>query len=407
MSVIDVLLQHKKAGELFYDKSRMEYGFNYTRECDPISLTMPYQKSSYIWKHHLHPIFEMNLPEGYLFEVFKNHLQKEFGYIDEFLIFSFIAPNIESRLNFKSEFDKTAFAAVDLNEVLQNDTEDTFLRLVRVFLSRNAVSGIQPKTLALIKDKENLPLKEYIIKTWGEEYPRLAENEYFCMQAVSKAGVMIPVVRMSEHKKFLLVEKFDFNKKSGEFRGFEELLVLMGKNRNRKYSGSYEQVAKFVYAVSTDKIFSMEQLFKTIVMCYLLRNGDAHLKNFGVLYDSSFTDIRLAPAYDIVTTTAYIFNDKPALTMFGKKVWWGKADLIRFGTEHCYLSPRQAASMYALCLQAVSDTLAELKNYMKLAPDFVPVATRILDSWQSSLSGKSQKELSNEIIRNWRADKKA
>ena len=96
MSGIDVLLQNKKSGELFYDKSRMEFGFNYTKESDPISLTMPYQKSSYIWKYHLHPIFEMNLPEGYLFEVFKNYLQKEFGYIDDFLIFSFIAPKMRS-----------------------------------------------------------------------------------------------------------------------------------------------------------------------------------------------------------------------------------------------------------------------------------------------------------------------
>lgn len=407
MPGIDVLLQNKKTGELFYDEFGMEYGFNYTRESDPISLTMPYQKSSYIWKYHLHPIFEMNLPEGYLFEVFKNNLQKEFGYIDDFLIFSFIAPNIESRLKFKSEFDKTSFAAVDMDEILHNDTEDTFLRLLRMFLSKNAVSGIQPKTLAVIKDKENFPLKEYIIKTWGEEYPRLAENEYFCMQAVKKAGVTIPLIQMSEHKKFLLVEKFDFNKESGEFIGFEEVLVLMGKNRNRKYSGSYEQIAKIIYAVTTDKISSMEQLFKTIVMSYLLKNGDAHLKNFGVLYDNTFTDIRFAPAYDIVTTTAYIFRDKPALTMFGKKVWWGKNDLIRFGTEHCYLSPRQAAAMYELCLQALLDTLTELKIHMKQNPGFAPIAKRMLDSWQSSLSGTTQKELPNETVRNWRTDKKA
>ncbi|HHS93667.1 MAG TPA: HipA domain-containing protein, partial [Campylobacterales bacterium] len=113
--------------------------------------------------------------------------------------------------------------------------------------------------------------------------------------------------------------------------GFEEVLVLMGKNRNKKYSGSYEQVAKLIYAVTTDKVESMRQLYKTILMNYLLKNGDAHLKNFGVLYDNAFNHIAYAPAYDIVNTTAYIFKDKPALTMFGKKVWWGKRELIRFG----------------------------------------------------------------------------
>jgi len=42
----------------------------------------------------------MFLPEGYYFEVFKNILSKEFGYVDDYLLFRFLAPNITSRLNF-------------------------------------------------------------------------------------------------------------------------------------------------------------------------------------------------------------------------------------------------------------------------------------------------------------------
>jgi serine/threonine-protein kinase HipA len=403
---IDVLLGNRKSGELFYDQEKKEYGFNYGPESAAISLTMPWRKSTYSWKYHLHPIFEMNLPEGYLFDMFRNHLQKEFGYIDDFLIFSFLAPNIESRLRFKSEFKRTGFAAVDLDEILHNDSEDTFLRLLKMFFNKNAVSGVQPKTLALIKDKESLALQEYIIKTWGDEYPRLAENEYFCMQAVKKTGVRIPNLRMSENKRFLLVEKFDFDRNADDFIGFEEVLVLMGKNRDRKYSGSYEQIAKIIYAVTTSKLAAMEQLFKTIVLSYLLKNGDAHLKNFGVLYDNKFTDIRLAPAYDIVTTTAYIFKDKPALTMFGKKVWWGKNELIRFGTEHCQLSPNLAAVHYESCLQALIESLDELKSYARQNPDFASVAGRMQAAWQLSLNGATLKELPDEVIRNWRPDKK-
>ena len=40
-----------------------------------VSLTMPVRTESYPWDDQLHPIFQMNLPEGYLLQV----LQEEFG----------------------------------------------------------------------------------------------------------------------------------------------------------------------------------------------------------------------------------------------------------------------------------------------------------------------------------------
>ena len=404
MCEIDVLLSSQKIGELFYDSKKREYGFNYIKKSSPISLIMPYQKSTYIWKYNLHPIFEMHLPEGYLYEVFKNYLNKEYGYIDDFLVFSYLAPNIESRLTFQSEFDKKLFNGIDIDEILNNDTQDTFLKLLSTFLDKNAISGVQPKTLALVKDKESLFLKEYIVKTWGDEYPCLAENEYFCMQAVKKAGVNIPNIQLSKNKKFLLVEKFNYNKEKDEYMGFEEILVLLGKNRDAKYSGSYEQIAKVIYTVSTDKEESMSQFFKTVVMSYLLKNGDAHLKNFGVLYDNKFIDINFAPAYDIVTTTAYIFRDKPALTMFGKKVWFGKKELLRFGVNHCALSVSKSNILYDECFIALIETKKELTDYSKIHPNFKNIAMKMLDSWALSLDEKTYKEIPYAVIRNWTAD---
>jgi len=37
-------------------------------------------------------------------------------------------------------------------------------------------------------------------------------------------------------------------------------------------------------------------------MDYLLFNGDAHLKNFGLLFTKDFQQIYLSPAYDVVCT---------------------------------------------------------------------------------------------------------
>jgi serine/threonine-protein kinase HipA len=402
MKEINILIKNKKVGELFYDKQNREYGFNYSSDFAPISLTMPYQKKSYLSSFDLHPIFEMNMPEGYLFEIFKNFLSKEYGYMDDFLVLAYLAPNIESRLTFKSEFEKRLFRGIDIEEILENDSDDTFLKLLHTFLDKNAISGVQPKTLALIKDKETLSTKEYIVKTWGEEYPYLAENEYFSMKAVERAGVQIPNIELSKHKKFLLVEKFNYDKEADTFLGFEEVLVLLGKNRNKKYSGSYEQVAKLIYAVTTKKIESMTQFYKTILMNYLLKNGDAHLKNFGVLYDNDFKNIYFSPAYDIVNTTAYVFKDKPALMMFGKKVWWGKAELLRFGVEHCSLSNAEAKRFYAEAIEVLKESIVLLEEYVLKNPTFKTIGQRMIDSWKLSLDEKTYKEMPNEIDRHWK-----
>ncbi len=59
---------------------------------------------------------------------------------------------------------KKEFFSFDLNEVMQNDTQETFYKIVTTFLDKNAISGIQPKSLAILEDKESLISKEYIIK---------------------------------------------------------------------------------------------------------------------------------------------------------------------------------------------------------------------------------------------------
>lgn len=405
MKNIDVFVDEEHIGKLFFEKEKNQYGFNYTKNYKPISLIMPYKNSTYLWSNKLHPIFEMNMPEGYLFEIFKNYLSKEYGYIDDFLVFSYLCSNIQSRITYESWFDKSEYKSVDLNDVLKNDTPDTFSKILKMFLTKNAISGIQAKTLALVEDKASLSTKEYIIKTWGDEYPQLAQNEYFCLKAVEKSGVKIPNILLSQNKKFLLVERFNYDKKSDTFLGFEEVLVLMGKNRDEKYSGSYEAIAKLIYTVTTDKIYSMQSLYKTIVMNYLLKNGDAHLKNFGVLYDKDFKKISFAPAYDIVNTCVYIYKDRPALTMFGQKLWFGKKDLLKFGVQKCYLSNSQAIQCFEECLDALKESIQELEVYIEVNSEFENISSKMLDIWKLSLDEKKYKELPDAVVRNWTKDK--
>ncbi len=364
-----------------------------------ITLSLPNTQKFYTYDHRFPPYFETFLPEGYLYEIFKNLLTKEYGYIDDYLIFSKLAPNIQGRIAFESDFDKLDFDALNIETIAQNDSGDTFKKLLDLFLGKNAISGVQPKTVALLKDKETLRIREYIIKTWGEEYPHLAENEYFCLNACKKAGIEIPRITLSKNKRFLIVENFIFQE--GETLGFEEILSLQKKNRISKYTGSYEQVAKTIYRFTSHKKSSLMAYFRMIVMNYLLKNGDAHLKNFGLLYDDTFGHIRLSPAYDVVNTTSYIFQDKPALTLQGQKIWHGEETLIQFGVKQCLLTRKEAETIYRQCTNALRETIDDIERYLIANPAFAVIGRRMIESFNVSLKNQSIKELPHELTRTW------
>lgn len=48
--------------------------------------------------------------------------------------------------------------------------------------------------------------------------------------------------------------------------GFEEVLGLLGKNKEQKYDGSYEQIAKTLYRIVANKRKGMQAFHKTVVM---------------------------------------------------------------------------------------------------------------------------------------------
>ena len=97
------------------------------------------------------------------------------------------------------------------------------------------------------------------------------------------------------------------------------------------------------------------------VINFLVQNGDAHLKNFGLVYDD-IDNINLAPAYDVVSTTVYIKNDIPALHLLGAKKWWKEKHLLKFGIEFCDLGKSDAKSFYDECVEAKDIILEELSE---------------------------------------------
>src|SRR5580692_12486988 len=114
-----------------------------------------------------------------------------------------------------------------------------------------------------------------------------------------------PPHRLAEDGMAPVIGRFDL-RMDGTYRGVEDFCVLNGRRTDEKYRGSYETsvMKRFgQFANSTHVGEDMEKLFVLIVLNCALRNGDAHLKNFGIVYDDVQGEARLAPVYDLVTTS--------------------------------------------------------------------------------------------------------
>lgn len=95
-----------------------------------------------------------------------------------------------------------------------------------------------------------------------------------------------------------------------KFEDFASLSGLLGGDANRKYTGSYQDMARLIELYSGAPAVDMETFFRLVLGNYLLCNGDAHLKNFALL-ENAAGEMRLAPAYDVMNTRLHIRNDSP------------------------------------------------------------------------------------------------
>ncbi|KAB0490171.1 type II toxin-antitoxin system HipA family toxin [Pseudomonas vancouverensis] len=296
-----------------------------------ISLSMPVRADEFR-RRDLHPVFQMNLPEGYMLEQLRNRLAKTIK-IDPMLLLALSGSSSPiGRIKVHSEtvdalLGEQAFSGEKLEEILAWDgTEDIFIDLLDRYILRAGISGVQPKVLVPERLGVELPratskTSDLIIKSGRDEFPGLAINEFLCMSIAKEAGMPVPPFYLSDNAKLFVMRRFDRDDQLNPI-GFEDMAALMGLSADQKYSKSYAAIAKAIrlFCHVSNQRNSLDQLFDSVALSCIVGNGDAHLKNFGLLYsEPTQRDARLAPAYDIVNTTAYIPDDVLALDLAGNK----------------------------------------------------------------------------------------
>lgn len=393
MANVDVYLQSENVGLLAktaqLDEFSEKHSFTYLPDASQaLSLLMPVRRETYDFPG-LHPIFQMNLPEGYLREYLERATAKVFG-SDDLTVLTLLGSNQIGRLQYRLEgqvFDDHKEVAPELSAILSSDDEGLFDQLLKRFALRSGVAGVQPKMLLEASDKSTVNLDSYVVKAWGNEFPHLACNEYVCLMLCKNAGLTVPDFYISDNAKLFISKRFDIGK-DGEALGFEDFCVLQAKSTKQKYDASLESCANSISQFVSPPLVSqaLADFFKLTVINVLMRNGDAHLKNSGIIYED-LKDYKqgtlpnksrqLAPVFDVVSTVVYIKGDSMALTLSGSKRWPRWKVLEQFAISHCRLSKKKAAIILNEVYQGASETLPELYDLKKQHADFSDLADEL------------------------------
>ena len=333
-----------------------QFIFRYSEEAlarpeTAISLTMPPRPEGYV-TNRLMPALAMNLPEGFLLDRVRDRYRKVLDVTDDMNLLALTSTPNSGRVWAVHSGASAPVSRMTLRQILAaKGTEHLFDQLVETFAMSSSISGVQPKVVAPLSEADvverdrsaverpAIKVPEFIIKAAGVEYPGLPENEFHCMSIAKTIGIPVPEFWLSDDHSLFVIKRFDILP-GGGYAGFEDMASLTGRHPSKKYDGTYAIVARALrdFCSPTHGTRSVEQFFRQLVLCCLLENGDAHLKNWGVLYGNPATaalDAAISPAFDIVSTTAFIPDDTLALSLNRTKAWPDRSALETFARDHC------------------------------------------------------------------------
>lgn len=409
MSQLVVSVAHQDndspAGVLTHEHPHFSFAYS-TRDPDhAVSMRMPLRATPWV-SMTLPKAFTMNLPEGWLRHEIEARLVRE-GLVDDMALLRATGLNQVGRLRYSApgQAPGNAAAGVSLSQLQKSGrSPELFMSLLETYFSAG-VSGVQPKVLipsGWPQTKGTFVQPGFIVKAAGPKQPNIARNEFLCMEAARLAGIQVPEFWLSDDDVLFITKRFD-RTESGHAIGFEDMSVLLNAGYDPighyKYQGSYEQIAKVLTRVSRDPAEDRLRLFEYVALSVLVRNGDAHLKNFGVLYDSPVRveTMRLAPLYDVVSTiiglesppsgVRFITSDRTmALTLRGSKAYPSREQLLSFARDDCGVSdPERVLDRLA---SGVEQSMALHRG--RLPPMFGRQLQRL---WRKGLDGIARQSL--------------
>ncbi len=171
---------------------------------------------------------------------------------------------------------------------------------------------------------------EWIVKLPSTKFNAVPENEFAMLNLARAVGIDVPEIQLVDPSdvaglpdevrdlpgRALAIKRFD-RLPGGEAIHIEDFAQVFGVYPEKKYDrASYKNIAEVLWA--EDGGSAIEEFTRRLVFNALIGNGDMHLKNWSLIYPDG-RKAEIAPAYDFVSTVAYLPRDKMALNFVRSK----------------------------------------------------------------------------------------
>lgn len=164
----------------------------------------------------------------------------------------------------------------------------------------------------------------HIVKQSHVRLDSVVLNEHLCMKTAKILGIdavdsfVINVGHGKDEDVLFASKRYDRKICDGEYIGSinklsrlhqEDFSQALGIPAINKYENNGDEYLLKMFDLlrkySANPVEDMLKLWDLMVFNYLIGNTDNHIKNHGLLYSSNMQSIRLAPAYDILSTCIY------------------------------------------------------------------------------------------------------
>lgn len=161
---------------------------------------------------------------------------------------------------------------------------------------------------------------DWIVKFPDSVHSCVPQNEFAMMTLAKHVGIEVPEIKII-HRDLIetlpeqvwsasdswayAIKRFDRDENRRAIH-MEDMAQVRGFYPEKKYSGSFETVAALVYR--GHDVDGLMEFYRRLVYNVLIGNGDAHLKNWSIIYPDGKIP-RISPAYDLLSTFLYRPNE--------------------------------------------------------------------------------------------------
>ena len=347
---IEILGETKSVGRLLYNDSTdavFKYDHNYlaTDYAVPISISLPFQDVAFT-PLQTKMFFEGLLPEGFTRRTVAEWLRVDEN--DYISILHALGNECLGAIQIVDETDKESnlYEPLLLEEIKSLANEGSSKSAEIIVATHLSLAGASGKVGLYWDSNQNkwyLPKGKapstHIVKQSHIRLNHLVANEQLSLMTAKMVGLNVAnsfiVDAGTKHDTDVLLasERYDrtFVGSKKTVSGMlcplrlhqEDFSQALGISSSSKYERKGEDYLRRMFALlraySANPLEDTAELWRRMIFNVLIGNCDGHIKNNALLYSSNLKSIRLAPAYDIVSTVIYKpFNREMSIYLGGE-----------------------------------------------------------------------------------------